>query len=946
MTAPESPKPSDESYGQAAAGLKFATEAQVQECVVIQAKMREMGIDEPLGEIMVKKGFLTAAQNTHILKSMGIHTNPIPGYTILGRIGRGGMGTVYKANQTSVNRTVAVKILAGDAVKDKTYVARFFQEARAAGKLSHKNLIAAIDVGEAGGLYYFVMEYVVGKSCRAQVELHGPFDEKKALDTAVQMADVLDHIHQNKMVHRDIKPENILLAPDGTVKLCDFGLAKSTVSMEQSLTQPGLAVGTPYFMSPEQVRGDPDVDIRADLYSLGATLYFLLTGRYAFEGKSAAETMSLQLNQPAPDPRKAAPHLSEDFCNVILQLLSKDRGERYQTPGELLDDLRNLGAGAAPAHARAHAARHHTRQKVHLTQRMPPRRKPRPVWPFLAAGAAVVLIAILIPLLIGGRPAPAPAPLPSPPAAVRPDPPPAPPTPSPRSPQDDPRQEAAAARLFSTAEDLVRQERWKEARAQFEKLQNDHGTQAYTRTRMATIGEMVGRCDARLREIETAQRQTEESARAAMRERRWKDALPPLKALQDASRADLQRDLDRCRRELEAEAMVKEVDAASQAARWENVQNWIGEFSQKYRGTETLTKEKDRLLALQGQANRELEAEKALVEARIAAVSGNTAKLTPQLAALEKYRETSTYRKNEAAIQEMRAGLSEAARKESEDAAARAWVDAQKAYFDLFLEKKYDEAAKALQDFSRAYASSKFFEQKRVEIESKIADASKRKARDREEESRRLYTSLQKDMQAGKFDAAHKSASQLLADFADTPFVKTNDRQIRQWKALCEDRLGLADHVLVNIDFEDFPGAWTARGGATASNEGDGYQGKRSAKLNFAAGGYASHPIKGMTWKAETISLYARTLKKSLVAPMLFSLSDATGSYSVEFSITGEWKLHTLKLADFKPSSTDTRGKRMERETVTGFYLSPTNDEFAGSDILIDCLRVEAPRAK
>jgi serine/threonine-protein kinase len=945
MTAPETQKPSDDSYGQAAVGLKFTTEAQVQECVTIQARMREMGIDEPLGEIMVKKGYLTAAQNTQILKSMGIHTNPIPGYTILGRIGKGGMGTVYKANQTSVNRTVAVKILGGEAIKDKTYVARFFQEARAAGKLSHKNLIAAIDVGEAGGLYYFVMEHVVGRSCRALVELQGPFDEKKCVDVAAQMSEVLEHIHQNRMVHRDIKPENILLAADGTVKLCDFGLAKSTVSMEQSLTQPGLAVGTPYFMSPEQVRGDPDVDIRADLYSLGATLYFLSTGRYAFEGKSAAETMSLHLNQPAPDPRKAAPHLSEDFGQVILKLLSKDRGERYQTPAELLDDLKNLGAGAAPAHARAFAARHHTRTRVHVTQRTIPRRKPRPAWPFIAAGAAAVLVVALVALLVRGRTAPAAPPAPAPPAA-RAAPPPAPSAPPLRAPEDDPRKEAEAARLFSSAEDLVRQERWKEARAQLEKLQQEHGPLAYTRSRMARVGEMVGRCDARLREIEAAQRQAEETARTAMREHRWKDAIPLLKGLQDTGRSDLQRDLDRCRRELAAEVTVREVDSARDAARWASVQTWIGEFTQKFRGTETMAREKDRLQALQAQAALELEAEKALVEVRVSSVAGNPAKLIPQLAALEKYRDTAAYRKNEAAIQEMRAGLSEAIKKEAEDAASRAWIDLQKAAADLLQEKKFDEAAKALQDFSRSYASTKFFEQKRAEIEARVADASRRKAADHKDEAQRLYNGLSKDLQAGKFDIAHKTTLQLLGEFADTPLVKTNDRQIRQWKALCEDRLGMAEYVLANIDFEDFPGTWTARGGATASNEGDGYLGKRSAKLNFANGGYASHPLRGVTSRAETISFYARTLKKGLVAPMSLMLSDTNGSYGVECSITSEWKQHTLKLADFKPAWGETKGKRLDRDAVTAFTLSPTNDEFTGSDILIDCLRVEAPRTK
>src|SRR5688500_8551082 len=309
------------SFGQAAVSLGLATEAGVQECTRVQQKMREMGVDEPLGEIMVKKGLLTAQQHQQILKKLGIHVSPIPGYSLLSKIGQGGMGTVYKATQSSVNRTVAIKIMAPHATKEPTYVARFLQEANAAGNLNHKNLIAAIDAGAAGGYYYFVMEYVTGKSCREIVNASGPFDEKTALGVARQMADVLDHIHQHKMVHRDIKPENILLTADKTVKLCDLGLAKSTLSNDQSLTQEGLTVGTPYFMSPEQIRGDKDIDIRADLYSLGATLFFLLSQRHPFEGKSAAETMSMHLKQAVPDVRKVAPRIGEDFAHVIHKLM-------------------------------------------------------------------------------------------------------------------------------------------------------------------------------------------------------------------------------------------------------------------------------------------------------------------------------------------------------------------------------------------------------------------------------------------------------------------------------------------------------------------------------------------------------------------------------------------------------------------------------------------------
>src|SRR5688572_22392839 len=198
----------DVSYGQVAISLGYVTAEQVQECLSIQAKMREMGIDTPLGEVLSRKGYVTAQQQSAVLKKLGVQSSPIPGYSILGKIGQGGMGVVYKALQTSINRTVAIKILSNAATKDKTYVARFLGEAQAAASLSHKNLIAAIDVGFSNGLYYFVMEYVAAKSCREILNAKGPFLEKQALDIAVQMTEVLDHIHEHKMVHRDIKPRS------------------------------------------------------------------------------------------------------------------------------------------------------------------------------------------------------------------------------------------------------------------------------------------------------------------------------------------------------------------------------------------------------------------------------------------------------------------------------------------------------------------------------------------------------------------------------------------------------------------------------------------------------------------------------------------------------------------------------------------------------------------
>jgi len=200
----------------------------------------------------------------------------IGGFEVLSRVGRGGMGTVYKARQVSMNRIVALKILPPSRAKNATYVQRFLREARSAAQLSHTNIVQAIDVGNADGYYYFAMEFVDGETVQALLEREGVLDERHALTIATAVAHALDHAHRHGIVHRDVKPGNIMIDLHGAVKLADLGLARSVEPID-TVTVDGVGVGTPHYIAPEQARGETDVDCRADIYSLGATLYHLLT---------------------------------------------------------------------------------------------------------------------------------------------------------------------------------------------------------------------------------------------------------------------------------------------------------------------------------------------------------------------------------------------------------------------------------------------------------------------------------------------------------------------------------------------------------------------------------------------------------------------------------------------------------------------------------------------
>jgi hypothetical protein len=936
---------SEQSFGQVAVTLGYVTASQVDECVRIQATMRQMGLEEALGEIMSKKGYITPQHHSTVLKKLGVQTSPIPGYNILGKIGQGGMGVVYKATQTSVNRAVAIKILGGNATKDKTYVARFLQEAQAAANLNHKNLISAIDVGVSNGIYYFVMEYVTGKSCRELLTAQkGPLPENTVLQVGTQMAEVLDHVHQHQMVHRDIKPENILMTPEGVVKLCDLGLAKSTTSTEQSLTQEGLAVGTPYFMSPEQIRGDKDVDIRADLYSLGATLYFLLTAKHPYEGKSAAETMSMHLKEPVPDPRRANPQLREDISWTIQKLMAKERHHRYQTPGELLEDLKRIQAGTAAALARQHQARVQLHQKAHTLRKVAPKRTP--VWPFIAAGGVVVLGAGA---LFAFRPAPPPVEQPKErviikevekaPTKIE-------------GPKDDPKKVLAASNLYSTAEQLVKQEKWREALVCLHALNKEFEGLRYTQGHAVEVGKMISTCEVALRGFENARSKQVEDARQARRDGRWAEAQAAFQQLVNAGQTEHQTELDYCRREVDALATIKDIEAARDAGRWPEVGLKISLLIRQHQQSkiESVDKRGADLIGIAAKAKEENDTAKMVADGHSAAQAGNWKVVQQTLVTLETHRDTDTYKAKDPDIRDLRLRYAQANEAAADDEAARAWTTTMKAYTDALADKKYDEATDTMEEYRQRYGASKVGRSREPDVNLKIADAVKKRQADRNEEAKKLVPLVKKEMNAGNFEMSGEYVAKLLGDLAETDYVKSNLSQIRGYKKICDERARQPSHILVEMDFEDFPGQWLLRGGATGGNSfEEPQQGRRSARLTLPFAARASHPLNGMSPRADSISFWGRVRGKSSNTQMLLYVHDDSGTvvltYGVDVSLTQDWKLQSFRFSEFKPVNPAAKGTLLVPGRISSFTLESGSS--VASQILevqLDSLRVEAVR--
>jgi len=259
----------------------------------------------------------------------------IPGYRILGELGRGGMGMVYRAEQVSLHRQVALKVLNQELTKDPQFVAKFVAEARAAAKLQHPNVVQVFDVEHDGGLYFYAMELMQEGSLEDWLRQHGAMPAERALQVIADAAAGLAYAESLRIVHRDIKPDNLMLDQHGAVKIADLGLAGSTEQTEEK------AIGTPHFMAPEQVQRR-EIDHRTDLYALGCTFYRLVTGKTPFRGQTVKDILRAQVKDEAEPAHKANPQVPAEVSAIIQKLMAKEPKDRYQSATELQEQLQLL----------------------------------------------------------------------------------------------------------------------------------------------------------------------------------------------------------------------------------------------------------------------------------------------------------------------------------------------------------------------------------------------------------------------------------------------------------------------------------------------------------------------------------------------------------------------------------------------------------------------------
>jgi serine/threonine-protein kinase len=329
----------------------LVTKNELDECQEHIDNATQGGPPQTLPDVLIDRDYLTRHQLERLrqdfeAKKSGQH---IPGYKITRKLGSGAMATVFLARQLSLDRLVAIKILPKKFSGNVKFIERFYKEGRSAAQLNHPNIVSAYDVGRGGDHHYFVMEYVDGTTIHDRILKRQRISEKEALEIVQQVAKALQHAHSRGFVHRDIKPKNIMVTRSGVVKLADLGLARAMSDEEAAKAEAGRAYGTPYYISPEQIRGEVNIGPAADIYGLGATLYHMVTGRVPFEGKNPSAVMHKHLKAQLQPPDHVNAELSAGCAQIIEMMMAKKPEERYHDAKDLLEDV-ELVLGGEPPH--------------------------------------------------------------------------------------------------------------------------------------------------------------------------------------------------------------------------------------------------------------------------------------------------------------------------------------------------------------------------------------------------------------------------------------------------------------------------------------------------------------------------------------------------------------------------------------------------------------------
>jgi eukaryotic-like serine/threonine-protein kinase len=312
---------------------KMLDKEQFERCVALAKKSTKIGLTTTIEEVLIKQGLLSEEQIQQLKEiNQLVEGGKTFGTYRLGRlIGQGGMGKVYEAVHEIMGRTVAIKVINTKITEEKNNAARFYQEIRALSKLNHPNIVLIYEAGMVNRRHYFAMEYCSGLSLKDYVDSKKCLNENEAVKIIRMTAKALGHAHSHSIIHRDVKPENIIFDENGVPKLTDFGLVMHHDADHLTLTQEGMMVGSFFYASPEQIDGCRDIDARSDIYSLGATFYYMLTGHTVYDGNSPQEILTKHLKGRYASPRCYNPHISGRTVKMIKKMMTVNREKRFQS---------------------------------------------------------------------------------------------------------------------------------------------------------------------------------------------------------------------------------------------------------------------------------------------------------------------------------------------------------------------------------------------------------------------------------------------------------------------------------------------------------------------------------------------------------------------------------------------------------------------------------------
>jgi len=349
--------PRRDLFGDIAVSKNLLTWAQVRDALKRQSDYKQKGIPLRIGECSLELNILTQGQINDILALQREKRKAVPvekkidadfdfsdmedgetfklgRYTLDKRLG-GAMGIVFRGIDEQTGATIALKVLPRNLAHDPNFVERFKREVKATCVLSHPNVVHIYDTGIEQGVFYLATEFIDGETLTSKLRRETRLSELDSLHILRDIGKALGHAHSRRVLHRDLKPDNVMITKDGVVKLADFGLAKF-LRDEQPITAEGIAVGTPHYISPEQARALKDTDHRSDLYSLGATVFHLVTGRLPYEGDNGAEVMKRHVFEAVPDPRSVRADLHPAIAELLMKLMAKSPAQRYQSTDELV----------------------------------------------------------------------------------------------------------------------------------------------------------------------------------------------------------------------------------------------------------------------------------------------------------------------------------------------------------------------------------------------------------------------------------------------------------------------------------------------------------------------------------------------------------------------------------------------------------------------------------